>query len=75
MEECLIHGPVIVLAQADDVLHRDGVDSRVKLVRADGLEEVLNSAFDFVILAPEFLGGRLNPVFLHLDEFVKREGG
>ena len=43
----------------------------IKLIRANGLDQILNGTFDFVILAPEFLGGRLNPVFLHLDEFVK----
>ena len=38
MEESLVHRPIVVLGQSDDVLHGDGVDSRIQLVRADGLQ-------------------------------------
>jgi hypothetical protein len=75
VEEGLVHRPVIVLGQADDVFHGDGVDSRVELVRADGLEEILDSPFNLVVLGAQLLGSILNPLLLHLDEFLKSKGG
>lgn len=38
VQQGLVHGPVVVLRETNNVLHGDGVDSRVKLVRADSLE-------------------------------------
>ena len=73
VEESLVHGPVVVLGETDDVLHRDGVHGRVQLVRADGLEEILNSTLNFVVLRAEFLGCVLDPLLLHLDELLERE--
>ena len=43
----------------------------VQLVGADCLDEVLDSAFDFVVLAAELLRLNGNPIFLHLDECIK----
>jgi len=38
------------------------------------LDEILDGAFDFVVLAAEFLRLDGNPLFLHLDEFIKSVG-
>jgi hypothetical protein len=43
----------------------------VKLVRANSLNQVLDCAFNFVVLASKFLAFNGNPLFLHFYEFVK----
>lgn len=35
------------------------------------MDQVLNSAFNFVVLAAEFLGFDSNPLLLHLNELIK----
>lgn len=46
----------------------------IELVRADGLNEILDGAFDFVVLALQLLRFFSDPLFLHLDELIKSEG-
>jgi hypothetical protein len=46
----------------------------IKLVAADGLDEILNSSFNLKVLGLEFLGLFLDPFLLHLDEVIKSEG-
>ena len=46
----------------------------VKLVRADGLDKILNSSFDLVVLRLELLGLFSDPFGLHLNKLVKSEG-
>lgn len=45
----------------------------IQLVRADGLDEVLNGRLDLLILRLELLGLLADPSLLHLDEVVKGE--
>jgi len=54
-----------------DFFGRYWLNMLIKLVRADGLNKILNSTFDFVILASKLLALNSNPLFLHFDEFVK----
>ena len=54
-----------------DFLSGDWFNVLVKLVRADGLNKVFNSTFDFVIFASELLAFNCNPLFLHFDKFIK----
>jgi hypothetical protein len=74
VEQGLVHGPVIVLGELLDLFSRDGLNMLIQLVRANGLDQVLNSTFNFVILAAELLGLNSDPFLLHLDEFVKSVG-
>ena len=74
VEEGLIHGPVVVLAQLLNFLSGDGFNMLVKLVRANCLDKVFNSSFNFVVLASEFLALNCDPLLLHLDESVKSVG-
>jgi hypothetical protein len=46
----------------------------IKLVRANGLNQILDSSFDLLVLAPELLGLLLDPLLLHLDELLESEG-
>jgi hypothetical protein len=46
----------------------------IKLVRADGLDEILDSTFNLVILALELLRLLTDPFLLHLDELIESEG-
>ena len=43
----------------------------VELVRANSLNQIFDSAFDFVVLAAELLAFDCDPNFLHLYEFVE----
>jgi hypothetical protein len=52
----------------------DGFNVLVELVRANGLNQVFNCAFNFVVLGAELLGLDSDPLLLHLDEFVKSVG-
>jgi hypothetical protein len=45
----------------------------IKLIRADGLNKILNSTFNFLILGLEFLGLLTDPNFLHFDEIIESE--
>jgi hypothetical protein len=46
----------------------------IKLIRADGLDEIFDSALDLVVLALELLRLLTDPFLLHFDELVKSEG-
>lgn len=70
MEQCLIHRPVVVLGKLLDLLGGDGFYVLVQLVGADGLDQVLDGAFDLVVLGLELLRLLLDPDFLHLDKVV-----
>ena len=74
VQESLIHGPVVVLAQLLDLFSTDWLDVLIKLVRADGLDKILDGTFDLVVLALELLRLFLDPLLLHLDELIKSEG-
>jgi len=43
----------------------------VKLVRANSLNQVLDCAFNLVVLASKFLAFNGNPLFLHFYELIK----
>ena len=43
----------------------------VKLIRADGLDEIFDSSFNFVVLASKLLRLNGDPFFLHLYKLVK----
>ena len=47
----------------------------VKLVGANGLNEIFDGLLDFVVLGLELLTLGCNPFTLHLDEFIKSVGG
>jgi hypothetical protein len=74
VKECLIHGPVVVLGELLDFLSRNGLNMLVELVRANSLNEILNSAFDLLILRLELLSLLSNPNLLHLHEVIESEG-
>ena len=74
MEKSLIHGPVVVLGESEDIFHWDGMHGGVELVLTDSLEKIFDSTFDFKVLASKLLGSGLNPVFLHVDELGQGEG-
>jgi hypothetical protein len=46
----------------------------IELVRADGLDKILNSSFNLEVLGLELLRLFLDPLLLHLDEVIKSEG-
>jgi hypothetical protein len=56
VEEGLIHGPRVVFGELLDLFGRNWFDVLIKLVRADRLNKVLDSLFDFVVLGLELLG-------------------
>jgi len=74
VEESLIHRPVVVLGEFLDLFSRNGLNMLIKLVRADSLDEIFDSALNFVVLAAEFLRLNSDPLLLHLDELVKSVG-
>jgi len=45
----------------------------IKLIGADCLNEIFDCTLDLVVLRLELLGLFSDPLFLHLDEFVKSE--
>lgn len=73
VEQCLIHGPVVVLAELLNFLGGDGLNVLVKLVGANGLDQILDSAFNLVVLAIKFLGLDGDPLLLHLNELIEGE--
>ena len=50
VEKSLIHGPVVVLGELLDLLSRDWLNMLIKLIRADGLNEILNGSLNLVVL-------------------------
>jgi hypothetical protein len=48
VEESLIHRPVVVLGEFLDLFSRNGLNMLIKLVRADSLDEIFDSALNFV---------------------------
>jgi hypothetical protein len=46
----------------------------IKLIGADGLDEILNGTFNFVVLGLQLLGFNSDPIFLHLNELFKSVG-
>ena len=46
----------------------------IKLIRANGLDQILDGTFDLIVLALEFLRLLSDPFLLHLDELIKSEG-
>ena len=73
VEKSLIHGPVVVLGELLDLFSGNWLDMLVKLVRANGLNEILDSALDLVVLRLELLGLLSDPFRLHLNELIKGE--
>ena len=47
---------------------------RIKLIRANCLNEIFHSLLDFVILRLELFGLGGDPFALHLDKFIKSVG-
>ena len=74
MEEGLIHGPRVVLGELLDLLRADWLDVLIKSVRADSVDKILDSLFDLVVLALEFLRLGVDPLGLHLDEGIESVG-
>jgi hypothetical protein len=74
VEKSLIHGPVIIFGELLDLFSRDRLNMLIKLVRADGLDKILNCTFNLEVLGLELLGLFLDPFLLHLDEVIKSEG-
>ena len=74
VEKGLIHGPVVVFGELLNFLGGDWLNMLVKLIGADGLNEIFNCTFDLVVLGLELLGLLSDPLFLHFDELVKSEG-
>lgn len=74
MEKSLIHGPVVVFGELLNLLSGDWLNMLVKLIRANCLDKILDSSFDLVVLGLEFLRFLSDPLFLHLDKFIKSEG-
>ena len=74
VEKSLIHGPIVVLGKLLDFLSRDWLNMLIKLVRADGLDKILNSSFNFVVLGLKLLRFFSDPFRLHLYELIKSEG-
>ena len=50
VKKSLIHGPIVVLGELLDFLSGDWLDVLIKLVRANGLDKILYSSFNFVVL-------------------------
>jgi hypothetical protein len=74
MEQSLIHGPVVVLGELLDLFGRDWLNVLVQLVRANGLDQVIDGSLDLVVLTHELLGLFFNPDLLHFDEVVEGKG-
>jgi len=74
MEQSLIHGPVVVLGELLDLFGRDWLNVLVQLVRANGLDQVIDGSLDLVVLTHELLGLFFDPDLLHFDEVVEGEG-
>ena len=74
VEKSLIHGPIVVLGELLDLLSRDWLNMLIKLIRADGLNEILNGSLNLVVLGLELLGFLSDPLLLHLDEVIKSVG-
>lgn len=71
VEEGLVHRPVVVLGQFLDFFSRNSFDMLIKLVRANGLNQILNSSFNLLVLGDKFLRLNRDPVLLHLNKLLK----
>lgn len=70
----MIHRPIVILTQADNVFHRNRIDMRIKLVRTNGLKQVFYCTFDFIVLVTKFPSRLIYPAVLHFNEFVEGKG-
>jgi hypothetical protein len=50
VEKCLIHRPIVVLRELLDLLCRNWLNMLIQLVGTNGLDQVLNGAFNLLIL-------------------------
>jgi len=71
VEECLIHWPIVILWKFLNFFSWNWLHMLIKLIWTDCLNKIFYCSLNFIVLTLKFLRFNCDPLFLHLNKFVK----